>query len=85
MLEVVDPFCPWNEGRWRVSSSGVESTDGDAELRLHAADLRSVYLGGFSFADLARASRLEELRPGAVDRADALFRTDVQPWCPEIF
>jgi hypothetical protein len=44
-----------------------------------------VYLGGFRFADLARVLRIEELRPGAVERADALFRTDVEPWCAEIF
>jgi phosphoribosylformylglycinamidine (FGAM) synthase-like amidotransferase family enzyme len=47
--------------------------------------LGSVYLGGFSFADLLRAGRVEEVTPGAVERADALFRTDRKPWCPEIF
>ena len=35
-----------------------------------------VYLGGFGFADLLRASRIEERTEGAVARADALFRTD---------
>jgi len=44
-----------------------------------------VYLGGFSFADLVRASRAVELVPGAVVRADALFVTHLQPWCMEIF
>jgi hypothetical protein len=29
--------------------------------------------------------RIDELRRGAVKRADALFRTDVEPWCAEIF
>jgi hypothetical protein len=28
---------------------------------------------------------VEELHDGALTRADALFRTDVAPWCPEIF
>ncbi|MDX6506253.1 MAG: hypothetical protein QOG06_897, partial [Gaiellaceae bacterium] len=31
------------------------------------------------------AGRLEELNAGAVARADELFRTERQPWCPEIF
>jgi hypothetical protein len=47
--------------------------------------LGSVYLGGFSFTDLARAGRVEVLTEGAPARADTLFRTDRKPWCPEIF
>ena len=47
--------------------------------------LGSVYLGGFTFAQLERAGRVEELRDGAVARADDVFRTDRAPWCPEIF
>ena len=47
--------------------------------------LGSAYLGGFTWAQLARALRVGELRPGALARADALFRTDRAPWCPAIF
>jgi hypothetical protein len=47
--------------------------------------LGSVYLGGVSFAELARAGRVEEAKPGALARADALFGWDRHPWCPEIF
>ena len=38
--------------------------EGSADLRLGVAELGSVYLGGFRFADLARAARVEELRAG---------------------
>lgn len=82
-IEVQDSFCDWNEGVWRVPD--VERTDAEPDLRLDAADLGSAYLGGISFAELARAGRLEELREGGVERADALFRTAVTPWCPEVF
>ena len=85
VLEVRDAFCPWNESRWRVAADGAARTDAEADLALDVSGLGTVYLGGFSFADLARAARLEELRPGGVERADALFRTDRAPWCPEIF
>jgi predicted acetyltransferase len=85
VLEVEDSFCPWNEGRWRVEPGGAERTDRDAELRLGVDALGSVYLGGFTFADLARAARVEELAEGAVARADRLFVADRHPWCPEIF
>jgi predicted acetyltransferase len=89
VLEVSDPFCDWNEGRWRLDVEGGEATvtrsDGEAELRLDVSDLGSTYLGGFSFGSLQRAGRVEELVEGAVDQADALFRTAAQPWCPEVF
>jgi predicted acetyltransferase len=68
-----------------VAAEGAARTDAEADLALDVSGLGTVYLGGFSFADLARAARLEELRPGGVERADALFRTDRAPWCPEIF
>jgi len=64
---------------------GAERTDAAAGLRLDVPALGSVYLGGFTFAELARAGRVEELRPGALVRADELFRGDRAPWCVEIF
>jgi predicted acetyltransferase len=85
VLEVADEFCPWNAGRWRVGPDGAERTDAEAEITLPVASLGSVYLGGFTFAQLARAGRLEALAEGALERADALFRADRYPWCPEIF
>ena len=47
--------------------------------------LGCVYLGGFTFAQLARSLRVTELRAGAIARADAMFRSDRAPWCPELF
>jgi predicted acetyltransferase len=85
VLVVADAFFPENGGRYRVGASGCERTDADADVALDVSALGSVYLGGYSFADLRRALRLEELRAGGVERADALFRTAVEPWCLEIF
>jgi predicted acetyltransferase len=82
VLEVSDPFCPWNEARFGLDGARTMS---DADLRLGADALGSAFLGGFSFARLADAGRVEELVPGALARADALFRTERAPWCPEIF
>ena len=84
-ISVRDEFCPWNDGTWLVTPDGAERTDREAEIALPIAALGSAYLGGFSFAELLRASRIEERRAGAVSRADALFRADRYPWCPEIF
>jgi predicted acetyltransferase len=83
VLEVLDSFCPWNDGRYEVP--GGERTDAEPDLRVDVAALGSAYLGGFTFAELARALRVEELASGALARADTLFGADRAPWCPEIF
>jgi predicted acetyltransferase len=85
VLEVRDPFCPWNEGRWALEDGWAQRTEDPADLSLEVDALGSAYLGGVSFRALAEAFRVEELRPGALDRADAMFHSPVQPWCPEIF
>ena len=86
VFEVVDSFAPWNEGRWKLAGGSCERTEDEADLRCDVTVLGSVYLGGFTFAELQRALRVEELREGAIDRADSIFRrTGVAPWCPEIF
>jgi predicted acetyltransferase len=84
VAEVRDEFCPWNAGRWRLGRDAGR-TDDDAELELDVADLASAYLGAFDFNRLAAAERVRELKPGAVARATALFRTDRPPYCPEDF
>jgi predicted acetyltransferase len=85
VLEVEDSLLPENAGRWRVTSSGAERTADAADLQLDVTGVGSVYLGGFTFGELVRSTRAQELTEGAADRADALFRTNVEPWCPEIF
>jgi len=85
VIELADAFCPWNAGRWRLGPAGAERTTADAELACDVTALGSAYLGGFSFRQLASGGRVEERREGALARADALFRSDRAPWCPEIF
>jgi predicted acetyltransferase len=85
VLDVRDPFCPWNEGRWALEEGAASRTEDEPDLRLSVDALGSTYLGGFAFGDLARAGRVEELREGALERADAMFRSDRHPWCPELF
>jgi predicted acetyltransferase len=85
VLEVVDDFCQWNEGRWKLEGGVAERTKEEPDLRLPVNSLGSAFLGGVQFAALARAGRVEELGDGALARADKLFRWDRQPWCPQIF
>jgi predicted acetyltransferase len=85
VFDVRDAVCPWNEGRWRVSTDGAERVDADADIALDVSALGSAYLGAVSFDQLRAGLRLEELTHGAVERADALFAWRPLPWCPEIF
>ena len=85
VLEVRDPFCPWNEGRYRLTAEACAPTADAPDLVLDAAALGAAYLGGTTLADLAAARRLQERTPGSLARASAAFRGDVAPWCPEIF
>ena len=89
IFDLIDPFCPWNAGRWRLEAgpggARLAPTADPPDLRLDASDLGAAYLGGVSFSQLVRAARVEELRPGAAHRADALFHTPIAPWCPDDF
>ncbi|MFL5959960.1 MAG: GNAT family N-acetyltransferase [Gaiellaceae bacterium] len=85
VLEVRDAVCEWNDGRWRLGGGACERTDEEPDLGLDVSALGSAYLGAVSFAQLRGALRVEELREGAVARADALFGWRPLPWCLEIF
>jgi len=85
VFDVRDDFAEWNVGRWKLAGGRCERSDATPDLRCDVTALGSAYLGGFTFGELQRGLRVEELTPGAVDRADSLFRTSIAPWCPEIF
>jgi predicted acetyltransferase len=85
VFELRDEFCPWNEGRWRLANGATERTDDEPDLRCDVSVLGSIYLGGISLSALAQANVVEELTPGAIARADGVFRHGLLPWCPEIF
>jgi predicted acetyltransferase len=88
-LRVRDAFCPWNDRQVELvgGPAGAECRphDGAADLALDAADLAALYLGGNRFRTLCEAGRVQEVRPGAIARADAMFATDRAPWCPSHF
>jgi predicted acetyltransferase len=85
VLEVRDAVCEWNDGRWRLDGGTCERTDEEPDLALDVSALGSAYLGAISFTELRAALRAEELREGAIARADALFAWRPLPWCLEIF
>jgi predicted acetyltransferase len=84
VLEVTDELCPWNAGRYRVGDDAGRTED-TADLALDVSDLASVYLGAHDFHMLARAGLADERFEGAAEAATVLFRTDLPPYCPEVF
>jgi predicted acetyltransferase len=89
VLDVRDPFCPWNAGRWRLEGgpdgASCERTDATADLTLSATELGAVYLGGVNLAALAAARRVDEHATGAVARTAAMLATARAPWCQSFF
>lgn len=85
VVDVNDDFCPTNVGRWRIGADGVTRTGAAPDLSCDVSALGTVYLGGFTWTQLARALRITELNPGGAARADAIFRAPCAPWCSEIF
>lgn len=89
VIEVEDSFCPWNEGRWRLSGdtkgASCERTADPAELSLSAREVGAAYLGGVTLSSLARAGRVRELREGALAAASPAFASDIAPWLPHGF
>lgn len=89
VLELADPFCDWNAGRWEVTvddgHARVARTDADPDLALDCGDLAALYLGAMTPARLVLAGRVREVTPGAASRAGGMLRVDLAPWCPQIF
>lgn len=87
-VEVVDDFCPWNAGTWRLElgpdGGTAVRTGASAQIRLHARDLAACFLGGTPLARLV-AGGLVEGAPEAVGRLGLALSAPCAPWCPEGF
>ena len=90
VLEVEDPVCPWNAGRWRLCTDGdggatCVSTDAAPDLALGTTELAAAYLGGTALTVLADAGRIAVRTPDALLGASRAFRGDRAPWALEMF
>jgi predicted acetyltransferase len=56
-------------------------TDATADLALSAFALGSAYLGGVRLNELATGGLVTELTPGSLATTDAMFLSEVTPWC----
>ena len=85
VIDVVDDFIPELSGRYQLEGgpdgAQAAATDADADIRVHIVDLGAAYLGAAPFTTLVGAGRAEELTPGALRRADAMFRSVPAAFC----
>jgi len=88
-LEVIDPVRPALGGRFRLEGGPDGATcrrsDAEPDLVVGVADLGALLLGGVSWSTVHRAGLVDERTPGAVTRADGMFRPDRAPYCSTDF
>jgi len=82
VMGVEDRFCLWNTGAYAIEGGICRRTDANPSLVMPVEALGACYLGGSRFSTLVKAGVVAEQRPGAAERADALFRGAEVPWCP---
>jgi predicted acetyltransferase len=86
-IRVSDEYCPWNNATYRLTvrtgHGTVDEVDATADLSLDADALGAAYLGGVSFSTLEAAARAVSPSADLLALADAMFRTERLPWCPE--
>ncbi len=86
VLEVADPFLELEEtvGRFRIDGgrdgAACVRTRDAADLSMDAAALGSMVLGGTRPSRLARAGVIDAADPDCLDRADAMFGADREPY-----
>ena len=90
VVEVLDRFRPASGGRFAIEAGedgdgAVTRTDAAPTLVMGTEELAALALGTVSATALARVGRVDEVVPGALATTDALFRSDVEPYCCTMF
>ena len=88
-LGIRDTVFEDHSGTWEMDVAGgrarVTKGTGDADIDLSIAELGAMYLGQHTFVRLAAAGRIDARDAATIRRADDMWRTEIAPWCPEIF
>lgn len=89
VLEVADTWCPWNAGRWRLTGgpggTSCVRTDDDPDLRLGAAALGSVLVGGHTLRALVAAGLVQAADHAVLARASTALAAPVAAHCGWMF
>jgi predicted acetyltransferase len=84
-----DDMCDWNNGTYLIETDGktteVRRTDRNPDLTVTPNALATLLAGHRTATHLHRAGRLEARHESALSTANALFRTNYPPNCPNNF
>lgn len=87
VIGVTDDVCPWNAGRWRLTTAkgSCERTDDPADLTLPVNALGAAYLGGRPLTAFGAAGLVTEHREGALRELSTAMSWDPKPWAGLVF
>lgn len=87
-VEVVDEFCEWNAGTYRIEadggSGGAVRTSDAPHLTMDIGTLSAMFLGGRNPVNLLDSGLASGERTAAA-RLGAMLATDAAPWCQDVF
>jgi predicted acetyltransferase len=91
VLGISETFPALKTGRYLLSveadrpGATCHSTDQPADITLPTSALATAYLGGESFANLARAGQVTAVSAAKLAEADAMFSWGIAPHCGTMF
>ena len=88
-IHISDPSAPWNQGVWRIESSGGQlaatKADGTADLSTDAAAFAAMYNGFLRPTEAARSGLAVASDPQAATLADRILAADYPPHPSDFF
>lgn len=89
VLEIADPLCPWNAGRWRLDAgpdgASCVRDRAAADLSMSVRELGSTMLGDAPLVQSAAAGLVAEHTPGAAAALARALTHDRAPFCAMVF
>jgi len=88
-VAISDASAPWNQGTWRIESSGgrlsASKAKGAADITTDAATFAAIYDGFLRTPDAARAGLAEVSSAEAAALADRVFASEYAPYGSDFF
>ncbi len=88
-FDIRDDLCPWNTNRWRLETTGTQSTIGattaDPDVAMPISTLVMLLFGQINASQAARMGRLDVHREAALSTWDTLLQTQYRPFCADFF
>ena len=88
-FEIIDDFCSWNQGRWKLevspAGSSITRTDDEPQLVMPVSTLTLLAFGQISATEAARMERLDVVDDSALSVWDKVMKTRYRPCCADYF